>query len=198
MTVAVSEDRYKDKNAGSNPYKMYEIIRQKIEQEDSLVNQRIMWMITLNGLLFAAYGFLLKNDPIWLQSGDWKLILNGTYSGSDLQAKLLLMGIVFAGVGSSCAALLGVIAAFRAIRDNEYFMEKYLKANTLPRFPSVIGRKTSNVMGMISGISVPFIICGAWIVISGWFSIYKIYIVGVLLLLFLVALYWCSSTTLRR
>lgn len=39
-----------------------ERIRTKIEQEDNLVNQKIKWMISLQGLLFTAYGFSLSAE----------------------------------------------------------------------------------------------------------------------------------------
>jgi len=36
----------------------YQIIREMIRHEDDLMNQRLMWLLTLEGLLFATLGFV--------------------------------------------------------------------------------------------------------------------------------------------
>ena len=38
-----------------NPYE--EIVRQMVRHENDVMNHRIMWLLTLQGLLFAALGF---------------------------------------------------------------------------------------------------------------------------------------------
>lgn len=41
-----------------------EIIRNMIQQENSLISSRMGWMLTLQGLLFGALGFVLKEPLI--------------------------------------------------------------------------------------------------------------------------------------
>ena len=45
-----------------------DVIRDMIQHENVLVNQRLSWMFTLGGLLFAATSFLWKASP--LEKGD--------------------------------------------------------------------------------------------------------------------------------
>lgn len=85
--------------------RLYHRIRAKIEHEDNLVNQRIMWMITLQGLLFTAYGFSLSAEATSLSvSSSDKMSFISTLT-------ILRQAMVAIGVGSSLATLLGVIAA---------------------------------------------------------------------------------------
>ncbi len=40
--------------------KIYEIFRDYIKHEDGLINSRLMWILTINGFLFTAYGLTLQ------------------------------------------------------------------------------------------------------------------------------------------
>ena len=106
---------------------LYKRVRSKIEHEDDLVNQRIMWMITLHGLLFTAYGFSLSAEAISLSAPGLAPSaipeLANTYHTFLATITTLRYAMVIVGIGSSFAALLGVVAAYRAIRDDEsHFM----------------------------------------------------------------------------
>jgi ABC-type dipeptide/oligopeptide/nickel transport system permease component len=74
----------------------YEFIAHQINREDSLVNNRLTWTLTLNGFLFTALGFLAgkeaPNQKI-LDFFHWALPLTGcavTLAG--------FLGIVAAGI----------------------------------------------------------------------------------------------------
>lgn len=133
---------------------LYDRIRAKIEHEDNLVNQRIMWMITLQGLLFTAYGFSLSAEATALSvsSSEHKMLFISTLT-------TLRQAMVAVGVGSSFATLLGVIAAHRAIRDDERTLRrgqdncKY----ALKTFPNPIGRRVTNIIGMSCSLAFPFL-----------------------------------------
>lgn len=143
----------------------YKQIRAKIEHEDDLVHQRITWMITLHGLLFAAYGFSLQPQATVLLGSE------ATRAGSaqfihDLEK--LRVGMAFAGVFVGVAVLAGVIAAFRAIRKDEAALRDALgNAGDEALLPLVIGPSMSNILGMVCGLLVPYVGVGAWIFVQG-------------------------------
>ncbi len=134
---------------------LYDRIRAKIEHEDNLVNQRIMWMITLQGLLFTAYGFSLSAQATSLSVSS----CDENYKMFISTLTTLRQAMVAVGVGSSFATLLGVIAAHRAIRDDQHTLRrgqdncKY----DLKTFPNPIGRRVTNIIGMICSLAFPFL-----------------------------------------
>ncbi|MBE9035661.1 hypothetical protein [aff. Roholtiella sp. LEGE 12411] len=133
--------------------RLYDRIRAKIEHEDNLVNQRIMWMITLQGLLFTAYGFSLSAEATSLSvSSSDKMSFISTLT-------TLRQAMVAVGVGSSFATLLGVIAAHRAIRDDERTLRRGQdNYKSAPKtFPNPIGRRVTNIIGMICSLAFPFL-----------------------------------------
>jgi hypothetical protein len=77
----------------------YEYIAHQINREELLINNRLTWMLTLNGFLFATFALLLKSDPV-TNSPTW-----------DSTIFLLRWGLPTLGIFISLAGLLGVIAA---------------------------------------------------------------------------------------
>ena len=135
-------------------YKSYEIVRARVVHEDNLVNHRITWLITLNGLLFASFGVSLGETPEELR----------------LLAERLRVGLYFAGVGSAVSACLGIAAAFISMRQDRIDFYQYhgrVKAEMselwTPRFRD---HRDTNTLGMASGMLVPLIVGAAWFFIS--------------------------------
>lgn len=165
---------------------LYDRIRAKIEHEDNLVNQRIMWMITLQGLLFTAYGFSLSAEATSLST-----------LGSNLKAHEMFMStlttlrqaMVAVGVGSSFATLLGVIAAHRAIRDDERTLRRALNNSKsgLKTFPNPIGRRVTNTIGIICSLAFPFL-CGVVWMWIGKLLPNPLIVVIALVLIFLIGI----------
>lgn len=150
-----------------NESKLYNCTREKIIHEDNLINHRIMWAITLNGLLFSAYGFSLMADSGAMAA------LTATATPSQIAAHQTLMstinilrqGMVYVGIGSSVAAFIGMAAAYRAIKNDAIFFEYRIKQSELETnaWPSPIGQPVTNMMGMISGLAVPLLIAAVWL-----------------------------------
>ncbi len=134
---------------------LYDRIRAKIEHEDNLVNQRIMWMITLQGLLFIAYVFSLSAEATSL-----------CVSNSDFISTLITIrqAMIAVGVGSSFTTLLGVIAALRAIHHDERTLHRGLDnyKSYLKTFPNPIGQRVTNIIGMICSLAYPFLGVVVW------------------------------------
>jgi hypothetical protein len=82
----------------------YEYIAHQINREELLINNRLTWMLTLNGFLFATFALLLKSDPA-TNSPIW-----------DSTIFLLRWGLPTLGASISFAGLLGVAAARRQIK----------------------------------------------------------------------------------
>ncbi len=159
---------------------LYDRYRGKIEHEDNLINQRIMWMITLHGLLFTAYGFSLSSEATALS-----YIKSAPDAYRVFQTNLidLRTAMIWIGMGSSLTALLGVVAAFRAIRDDETHVKNLDKAGTAI-IHNPIGERSTNTLGMLCGLLVPVLGLLVWISIGGFLP--NPFLVGAAFVIFLV------------
>lgn len=55
--------------------RLYEVYRGYVEHEDDLINQRLSWNFSIQGLLFAAYAFAFqKSAELWKAVSDSALI----------------------------------------------------------------------------------------------------------------------------
>lgn len=173
---------------------LYERTRAKVLHEDDLVHQRMTWMITLHGLLFTAYGFSLSAEAGSLTSIGAASVDQQTAYLKFWQTVGTVRGaMVFVGIVSSVAALIGVIAAYRAIRDDEQKFNAFRQSHPELVYPSMIGRRATNVMGMLSGLLIPFLAGGVWIRISGLLSNWSLTGVGILALILVIAAMWWPS-----
>jgi hypothetical protein len=177
-----------------NEGQLYECTREKIIHEDNLINHRIMWAITLNGLLFSAYGFSLMAD-----SGAMA-VLTSTATPSQIVAHQTLMstigilrqGMVYVGIDSSLAAFVGIAAAYQAIQDDAIFFERQIKQSSREpsAWPSTIGRPCTNIMGMVSGLAVPLLMAAVWVWIGKLVSDGSLLVVGSVFLSTVGLLIW--------
>jgi hypothetical protein len=85
---------------------------------------------------------------------------------------------------SALIALAGVLAASRAIRDDETELTKFpwIGVSERPLFPNIIGARSTNVLGMICGLGMPFLVFGAWIFVGRIQGNQLFVAVGILLL----------------
>jgi hypothetical protein len=143
---------------------LYDRYRSKIEHEDNLINQRIMWMITLHGLLFTAYGFSLSAEASSLSfiktAPDAYRLFKGNLS-------VLRDAMIWIGIGSAFAALIGVVAANRAIRDDETQFRKLNRDNSAV-IENPIGQRATNTLGMLCGLLMPILGGMVWVWIGGF------------------------------
>jgi hypothetical protein len=174
---------------------VYSRVRSKVEHEDNLVNQRLTWMITLHGLLFTAYGFSLTAQATALSapglsetSSDIQKQAYGEFLATFTTLRHAMAGV---GIVSSFAALIGVAAAYRAIRDDaamldDSLFEKYEGFT----YPAVIGRSMVNILGIISGLLIPFLAGGVWTWIGGFISDFKLFIIGAVVGIVIIIMIW--------
>ncbi|MFN9622899.1 MAG: hypothetical protein ACK587_08730 [Cyanobacteriota bacterium] len=165
---------------------LYDRYRSKIEHEDNLINQRIMWMITLHGLLFTAFGFSLSAEATSLSyintaPAAYKLFKSNL---TDLRNAM-----IWIGMGSSVTAFIGVVAAFRAIRDDETEIRNLDNSGTaILRNP--IGKRTTNILGMLSGLLVPILGLLVWISIGRYIPDAMLILTGLISTLVLLLMGW--------
>jgi len=171
--------------------------------EDNLVNHRILWLITFNGLLFAAYGFSLGAEGSYISG----LLISAGRSDSDpasTQQAITLMqnfglllervrsGLAFAGVSSSVLAYVGILAAISRIR-NEKIRYKYIwgndQSNNQARqnlVPPVSGHISTNILGALCALGMPTVLFGVWMWIGAFHKEDLVSAFGLVLLLLTV------------
>jgi hypothetical protein len=120
-------------------------IRAMIEHENHLVNYRLTWLITLQGLLFAALGFA------WDKRDAWQII----------------MVFCVMGIFSAVSCLVSLSYTQRAI----YRLEKWWETHKPERHdgPEVIGFPLSQV----ALLTLPWLILLV-LFIGGWTAIFVI------------------------
>lgn len=173
---------------------LYARLRSKIEHEDSLVNQRLTWMITLHGLLFTAYGFSLSAEASSLTApgilspeGDRQQL---AYANFHRTITNLRHAMVIVGIVSAVAALIGVVAAFRAIREDAARLDPFLKDLPDSTYSEIIGRPVVNILGMLSGIVIPSLAGGVWAWLGGFILDPWPLAIGILLTSFIALMAW--------
>ena len=140
-------------------FKCYELFRDYVKHEDELINKRLSWNLTLQGLLFAGYGFSLQ-------------VLNGEKSKPELvdHAKWLLVLFPVVGGLVGFLAWLSIRAAMIAI---DGLNEKWKKAlnhihpESRDILPGLVGAGQDRAQrwGATAQFWIPLVIVFAWIII---------------------------------
>jgi hypothetical protein len=136
----VSDESEKTKDEKT---RCYEYIAHQINREDGLVNFRLTWVLTLNGLLFATLGFLggkQNLDPAILAFFSWAL--------------------PFTGIVVSVAGVLGVVAAQMQIK----YLTRWHKDLKDSRWPRPYGdEKHAFFFGTLPSFAPPGILIFVWL-----------------------------------
>ncbi len=123
----------------------YEYLSQQIEREDGLVNNRLTWMVTTQGLLFAAIALVARNDT----------------TNSNL-IKVLTKWLPVTGMFLSAVCFFGVLGATKAIYD----LMKEWKLLSYDGGPRPFGGTIAALLGLVLRFSLPILLFAVW---------YKIY-----------------------
>jgi hypothetical protein len=125
---------------------IHDAIAYQITREDELAGKRLTWIITINGFLFAALGFVAGKDS----------------AGTAILALLALTGIAV-----SLAGLMGVIAAYIQLR---YLTQRWeLLVVDDRQWPRPYGNKRhSFLLGIPASFLPPLILAAAW---AAWAAI---------------------------
>jgi len=131
--------------------KMYERLRQKIQHEDTLLGQRLGWLLTSQGFFFVAVG----------------LIINAPQSAYKTSV-VATIGVL--GISISLLTLQGVINASRAIGEAvDWWLTMTAHPDTDTSVtPPVIGRPRWYSDSRASSWGTPIVTLIIWVVILVW------------------------------
>jgi hypothetical protein len=114
------------------------VVRGMIQHEDTLVNQRLTWMWTLQGLLFGAASFLWSKDL----------------------APVLVIGAV--GLASCVSIGYGIARGLKAIRELLAIAAEYKKGCEGYYLPPTIGARSKATEWLLPGYLIPWVMGAAW------------------------------------
>ncbi len=153
----------------SRLYDLFYMARGMVEHEDSLVNSRLMWVLTFSGFLFATYGgsliaeaSLLKN--VISDNMDGTLRNFSTRNQIDMTRSVLsIVGVLSCIVGANSIA-----AAHSAIRRIVKKYGSFVVANKGQiesegvQVWKLIGDAETNVAGFQLALALPYILAMSW------------------------------------
>ena len=119
----------------------YGYIAHQIEREDGLVNYRLTWMLTTQGLLFAALA-----------------LLTGTAIDTEIRAMLAWL-LPWIGIALSVIALVGVSAANHQIT----YLKKKWEMLDYDKAPRPYGWPWAWRFGLVPSVCLPVVFIAAWI-----------------------------------
>jgi len=138
--MSEQEQQSKDALSLSDKLAIYETFRKYIAHEDDLTNNRITWMLTIHGFLYASYGFTLqKKLEVLDKINSFVIDRDLTFADYIAQSKLWLAWldvevflVIIAGVGMAISwyALQSVRSAAHALNSTRFLFE--LKFFTFP------------------------------------------------------------------
>lgn len=135
----------------------YELFRDYLKHEDTLVSHRFGWGLTIQSFIFAALGVTLKTGP--------NDIVQIAPSGPLLVGFLANWGIPIFGILIGLSSTAGIYAAHRAIR---HITAAYASQESIDRnLPGLTDGGSSPVVpfGTIASLGPSVLICALWSVI---------------------------------
>lgn len=129
-----------DTKENSDSRELYKLYASRIDRQDNLINQRLGWMLTSQGFMFAAVGVMLNSTNQILQN----------------LAKI----VTYVGISVSIIGFMGAFGAWLAIHE-------LIKSETVKKdmkdFPRLIGGKTASFFGFTPAICIPIVLFFAWL-----------------------------------
>lgn len=129
-----------DKVSYDQAFQWISVVREMIEHENGLINQRMTWMWTLQGLLLTAIGLVGKANPF-------------------LVTVIAIVGLIFStSIGYSLER------GTRTIRDLLHIAREY-KENLSPviELPPTIGARSKGQQWLMPNRCLPWVFTVVWI-----------------------------------
>lgn len=130
---------------------LYSIIRERIDYEENLLNQRVIWLIFSQSFLVSAYAIMLNSPP------EPKTPMYG-----DLQSSLIWL-LPSLALLVSIIVYMSVISALYHIAELGKSFETYPKDDTIERFPAMNDTSFIRRLGGLPPILVPLLFIGTWV-----------------------------------
>lgn len=128
----------------------YRFIRERIDYEENLLNQRVIWLIFSQSFLVSAYVIMLNSPP------EAKSPMYG-----DLQACLIWL-LPALSLILSIIIYISVISALFHITQLRKSFETYPKDDTIEYFPAMDDTSFIRWLGGLPPILVPLLFIGTW------------------------------------
>ncbi len=131
---------------------LYKILRAYVVHEDNLINNRLGWLLTSQGLLFSAYAFSLGKENI-----------------SKLHIVIFILGISISIISFIIVsqAQMAIESLRKSWQDLENFSDKELFPQLTSGLKSNESRSSSDHLLSRSVLAIPLAFFIAWICLSG-------------------------------
>ncbi|MGH6645931.1 hypothetical protein [Aquabacterium sp.] len=147
------------------PAEIYKIHRDYIQHEDSLINHRTTWLITVQSFLIATFGFSYQKKfevAEKLQARGLSLDAMGpTYD----EYRTFMITLAIVGVITALAALCSVFAAVSSIRAVQDTWQKKFGTLPHPYLPGLIGGGSDKIasLGVLLSMWAPIFFSLLWL-----------------------------------
>jgi hypothetical protein len=132
---------------------LYRLIRERIDYEENLLNQRLTWLILSESFLVSAYAVMLNSPP------EPKSPMYG-----ELQSSLIWL-LPSVALILSIIVYVSVISALYHIAELRKSFETYPKDDTIEHFPGMNDTSFIRRLGGLPPILVPLVFIGAWVLL---------------------------------
>ena len=147
---------------------VYAIYRKYIEHEDSLVNHRTTWLITVQSFLLATFGFSYQKRFEVAE----RLLARGKalkdLGPISVEYGIFLVALALVGLITSMAAFLSIHAAVRALRSLRNNWHRISRErNSTGYLPGITGGGDSGAdrRGISLSMWAPIFFCVLWLIV---------------------------------
>jgi hypothetical protein len=149
-----------DKDGKLSLAELYSVIRGRIDHEDDLVNQRVLWILLTQAFFFGAYVGLL-NAP--------KEVKNSLF---EAEQTLLLWLLPTAALLTGLLAYLGIASSLKSIAYLRHLYEDHVQAkasgdHSTKFYPEIQGPSYLRKLAFLTPAWMPMILIMAWLVVLG-------------------------------
>lgn len=137
----------------------YQFIKQQIDHQDNLVNQRVIWQIIAQAFFFGAYASLMNapkepKGPLF-----------------DAEQWLLLWLLPLAGLLAGLLAYVGIVSSLKTIEYLRKLYNDYAEKATSDRsstlYPPIQGPPHLRRLASLAPIWMPIVFAVTWLIVLG-------------------------------
>jgi hypothetical protein len=178
--------------------KIYALFRDYVKHEDALVNNRLTWILTIHGFLYATYGLTIQkrleiiayiSNSIFVHLNEQEQFFHAANLPYYLlEIRVFLIFLCFIGSFISGYGFVSIRAAHRASSSLRQIFEEQFKKFEPSWYPDVpnlrylgdeekyfvvptiegAGRERFIKVGLIASLTIPLILLGGWVSAALW------------------------------
>jgi hypothetical protein len=170
----------------------YSKFREYVQHEDNLINNRMTWMLAIQGFLYAAYGFSVQKKlevAAFMRAEDRLYVEDSSFGSREVpltlqdladtmvELQVFVVSMALVGIVISACVLLSIHAAIRASDHvDALFRREFgqaagqgyveLRGGTeMVRFPGLTGggQERNVVLGFIAAHGIPVAVIASWL-----------------------------------